>query len=399
MKHFVPKTISVLLFGISFIPIHGKAQCTCSGGDAPTPIEHLVTLDTTAASSSILTFPQFDPSIGTLSCITLHDTVSIVSTLGIRNLDPADKNYTFRLTITTSLAGATIASPSMSRNNFFDKTYGPSLLGAFGTPTDSITYGPDTLYNNYPSLTVNTTTMGPYLGTGNVQFEYEIGGGVASLAGGINFNSSVRTRTWGTFKLTYYWCPSEILAANIKNFAAVKKDNAVQLKWQVENEEAGNRYEILVSKDGRAYTSIGRANTLVPEGDALAAYNYFYALNQTVNGKLFFRVRQTNSAGKVSYSPIRAVNMDELGGGSFGIYPNPVRRNVSLQFDRELKGNYKVEIINQVGQVVFSRHMHLDNQPTIQLALNNPPAAGIYFVRVKSTETNQLFTNKLVVQQ
>lgn len=397
MKQFIHKS-ALLLSLLTATCLATKAQCLCAQGETPTAIEHLVLLDTTATSSTILTFPKFDPSIGTLSCVTLHDTISIVSTLGIRNIDPDEKTYRFRLTITTALYGATIASPAMSRDNFFDQVYGPNLLGAGGSPTDSITYGPDTLYDNFPSYTVNTSNLVPFMGLGNVQFEYEIGGGVASLGGGINFNSSVRTKTWGAFKLTYYWCPQGALASAIKNFSAVKKDNLVKLGWQVDNEEKAGNYEILVSTDGRKFVTAGRvANGQANDGNS-TLYNYQYALSQS-GGKLYFRIKQTDASGKAKFSAIRTVSLTENNNGSFGIYPNPVVRNVSLQFDRELKGNYKIELVNLLGQAIYNRTMQLNNQSQIQLQLNNPPAAGIYYVRVKSTETNQMFTNKLVIQR
>lgn len=366
----------------------------CDEGQAPTPIEHIFKLDTTTASATVLSFPKFDPSIGTLSCISLHDTISIVSTLGIRNLDPADKTYRFRLTVNTSVTGP---GGNSYRDNFVDKLYGPDLLGASGSATDSIVYGPDTIFDNVISYS-SPSNIGDFLGTGNVNLVYEIGGGVTSLAGGINFNSSVRTRTWGVFKLTYYWCPALILAANIKNFSATPANGRINLSWLVENEETNNTYELQMSTNGRQFRPVNKFHARETVEGA-AAYEYQYLPQQALNGKIYFRVKQVNAEGKATYSVVRFVDAGTATKpGSVTIYPNPVRRQVSMQFGKTLNGNYKIELFNLTGQVVYRRIHRMNNTNSIVFDIPGTPA-GIYFLRARNTQDNETFTGKLTVQQ
>jgi hypothetical protein len=396
MKQFILKTIpGLLLLFAMCMPFRGSAQCMCDVGVPATPVEHIFTLDTTTASATTLVFPRFNPAIGTLSCITLHDTISIISLLGIRNLDPADKTYRFRLTVNTTVIGP-VPMNELYRDNFEDRVYGPDLLGAMGSGTDSIVYGPDTVFDNVTSIS-NIPDVAAYMGAGNVSLTYEIGGGVSSLAGGINFNSSVRTRTWGSFRLTYYWCPTIILAANIKNFSAIKDNNRVNLSWQIENEEADNKYELQMSRNGRQFQPIGKFNAnLAPE--ASASYQYQYLPEQAINGKIYFRLKQTNSAGKTTYSVVRFVEASQEGkAGTVTIYPNPVRGQVSMQFGKTLNGNYKVELISLTGQVVYQRMHRMNNTNSILFDIPGTPA-GIYYLRASNTQGNETFTSKLTVQ-
>ena len=107
---------------------------------------------------------KFDPALGTLTCVTLDDTISIASTTGIRNYDSAETEYIFDLSVNTKVEG-----PSLSRINSKSTEYGPDLLGAIGSATDTVNYGPDSLYNNWASTKTNTSNMTPYLGaTGTV---------------------------------------------------------------------------------------------------------------------------------------------------------------------------------------------------------------------------------------
>lgn len=396
MKQIILKTIpGLLLLFVMMKPNRGRAQCLCEGGVASTPIEHVFRLDTTSSSTNNLVFPRFDPSIGTLSCVTLHDTVSIVSLLGIRNIATEDVSYRFRLTVTTSINGPAPTNV-LYHDDFNDRTYGPSLLGAAGSATDSIVYGPDTIFNNVTAVN-NIPNVVAFLGAGNVSLSYTIGGGVASLAGGMNFNSSVRTRTWGTFKLTYYWCPAGILAANIKSFAAVKDNNRVNLSWQVVNEEANNIYELQVSSNGRQFNTIKTFNAgNAPDG--FADYKYQYLQEQAMSGKIYFRVKQTNTSGKATYSVVRFVDANQtVKPGGATVYPNPVRGQVSVQFGKTLNGDYKVELVNLTGQVVYQRIHRMNNINSILFDIPGTPA-GIYYLRARNTQGNETFTSKLTVQ-
>jgi murein DD-endopeptidase MepM/ murein hydrolase activator NlpD len=394
MKQVILKTIpGLLLLFVICTPHQGSAQCLCDEGQPSTPIEHIFKLDTTTASATTLIFPRFNASIGTLQCITLHDTISIVSVLGIRNLDPADKTYRFRLTVNTGVTGPNGAA---YRDNFADRIYGPDLLGAAGSPTDSVSYGPDTVFDNVSSFS-NVANVADFLGIGNVNLTYEIGGGVTSLAGGINFNSSVRTRTWGAFKLTYYWCPAILLAANIKSFSAIRNESRINLSWLVENEETKNTYELQMSRNGRQFQAISKFNA-AQAAEGAANYQFELLSDLAMSGKVYFRVKQIDAGGKPTYSVVRFVEAaQQPKPNKVTIYPNPAKGKVSMQFGKLLNGNYKVELINLTGQVVYQQFHRMNNTNSILFDIPGTPA-GIYYLRASNTQGNETFTSKLTVQ-
>jgi hypothetical protein len=91
--------------------------------------------------------------------------------------------------------------------------------------------------------------------------------------------------------------------------------------------------------------------------------------------------------------------MQQHTGGNMDIYPNPVVRKAGLQFDRELKGPFTIQLINLAGQVVYNRLVRLNNQSAIQVDLPNPPPPGIYYLQVTSNETRQAYGKKLLIQR
>lgn len=394
MKHnfyTLPYVFTFLMAAL--IPDKMAAQCNCEDGSPATPITYTVKMDSSTLAKVKLTFPKFDPSIGSLACIVLKDTTSGVSTTHVRNLAPQNVEYKFRLTISTGLTG-----PGFSVDDAFDKIYGPDTLRKYTTPGDSIQYGPDSIFQGISHTAFNNWDVVPYMGTGTIDLEYEISGGLVSLKGGLNYENQITTYTWGLFNLTYYWCPNSLLARNISHFTAIKKDHNIQLHWSVDNEEATNIYEIQISDDGRHFVRVGQTTSQYAGKGATAEYNYEHLLKQAAAGKYYFRIQQKDLQGKTSYSPIRVVNVEENGAAGVMIYPNPVQRKVSLQFDRVLNSQFAVDIINAGGQVLLQRIIKANNTSLLQFELTRPLSPGVYYLRARDMATQQTWLNKLLIQ-
>jgi hypothetical protein len=116
------------------------------------------------------------------------------------------------------------------------------------------------------------------------------------------------------------------------------------------------------------------------------------------SGNLYFRIKQTDAQGKITFSAIRTVNMNENAAAEFVIYPNPVERKISMQFDRSLTGNYIVEISNVAGQKVYNRTLTLNSNNNVQFELANRPPGGMYYIKMTDTKTRLSYSNKLIMR-
>ncbi len=272
------------------------AQCTCSGGVPATPVDYYLTFGPTNNASTAVSFPQFNPSIGTLACLSLKDSISGISTTSVLNKAPDSTLYEFILTVGNAINGP--AGGGISILQPFTRIYGPDSLAPLGVPGDTINaYGPDTIFNNATGFSSSTNT-GPYLGTGNIAFTYTLSGGVNSLEGGLNYQAGPTTVYWGEFHLTYYWCPALALATTIQDFTAIPDANGLMLQWLTNNQQPNTSYEIQISTDGKTFSNLGST-----EGDASATgtsskYEYQYNADPANMGKLYFRIEQTDATGK-----------------------------------------------------------------------------------------------------
>src|SRR5258708_5225834 len=228
-----------------------------------TPVSFYASFPSTNANSTTVSLPKFNPAIGTLSCLSFEDTVSGITTTPVKNIGSTSTIFKFLLTVADDLEGP--AGGGISITNNYAKAYGPDTLTAIGNPGDTVTYGPDALIDNEIGFASTNTGLAPYLGAGNVNFTYSLSGGLVSLKGGLNYTDSIKTNYWGSFKLTYYWCPATILSTTITDFTATPSNGAVDLQWLTTNQQPNTQYEIQISKDGKGFYPVGQA-----EGDASA---------------------------------------------------------------------------------------------------------------------------------
>lgn len=373
------------------------SQCLCPDGEPINTLVHTQTFDSITAINTSIDFPKFDPSIGTLYCFQLASTVTTVTNLHLYNFESVNQIYqleSFRRSQFTGPGGffTSVTSPI--------KNYGPYDLAPadpIGT-ADEVHIGPDTMFNSRYNSTNFSSSLSQYMGSGNVTFTYLNTSTTTLTQGSSNMDLIVRGYTRLTATITYNWCPMALLATNIKNFTAYKKDKIVALKWLTENTSPGTKYEIQFSGNGSNFTKIGEIDPKDISGNA-TQHEFQYGATNLAYGKTFFRIKQTDANGKVSYSAIRIVNIAEASAAEFIVYPNPVSRKVSMQFDRNMNGNYIVEVTSFAGQVVYKRNVQLHNNNNLQFEFSNPPPSGIYYLKITDSKTKLSNSNKLFIQR
>jgi hypothetical protein len=375
--------------------LHGttvQAQCLCSGGIPATAIDQSITISPTTASTLNFTFQQFDPSIGTLSCVSLHDTITGNSVTGAGNTGPDSTAFLFQLTLTNKLSG-----PGITITHVYNALHGYDTLAPFGQPGDTITYGPENIITN-PNGFGSTGGNAAYLGMGTVNFTYNINGGMITLDGGSNYKSSVTTVIGGTLKLTYYWCSAAPLGTAISNFAVFKQNGTISLQWLGTNDQKDIVYEIEYSQEGEKWQTAGT----IPAGSApagtVAQYQYQYNPSKTNVGAIYFRIKRIDPEGNYVYSIVKMVNLqqeDQRPG--IQVYPNPVSRNIMVQFDEPQQGNFNLELVNCTGQIIQRKQVQLSGASVTNLDLSAKPPSGIYFLRAVDQSNKHQFLTKVIV--
>ncbi|MEP7280197.1 MAG: T9SS type A sorting domain-containing protein [Bacteroidota bacterium] len=397
-----------LLFAVIlqlYLPGSLHAQCLCAGGVPAGIVTQSVTIPPTTTSNLVFNFQQFDPTVGTLSCMNFTNTVSGISYTGARNTGIGNDTtggvmhidstaFLFSLSLNSKITG-----PGINVTRPFNTMYGYDNLKGIdtttGTPGDTITYGPTDFISN-PTTSVSLGGNAAYIGVGTVGFTYAINGGMITLDGGANYKSSVSTIIGGTIDLTYYYCPLALLASGLQNFSAHKKDNNIELKWDAKNAVETDLFDIEYSTDGKNFVSIGKITA--NNNSTVGSYTFNYALGAGTTGYAYFRIKQTGADNKPGFSPVQKINLNDRTTAGLSIYPNPAVTGITLNFDHPLNGDYSIELVNPAGQSVISKKVKLTGSSTIPLNWISKPAPGVYFTRVTNTSSMEQRIVRVVVQ-
>ena len=160
------------------------------------------------------------------------------------------------------------------------------------------------------------------------------------------------------------------------NFTAVKNGSAVVLDWQTETELNNDYFVVEKSKNGIDFTAV---NIVDGAGNSQSTLNYQTTDHSPYNGISYYRLKQTDFDGKVSYSRIEAVNFSDH--KNITIYPNPGTGIFNIQ---GLNAETDISVENPLGQVVLVKKVFPDFS---EIDLSSQPS-GVYFVKVNDGSTS-----------
>ena len=187
------------------------------------PVIKIAYLDTLIGSGNAfnsISFPKFDPTLGTLTQVNISLQISILYNFQLKNGESVPiNNYRVRVTRDDEISSASLL------NNFFNnysKTYGTYKLnasdGIAGCGPDFISVGPSFVMNRQ-TVTQTIYNTADFLGQGNVDFDYSTTT-YSAVLGSVNNNFNSEATDTVVFKLEYVLCPSWFLKAELGEFSA-----------------------------------------------------------------------------------------------------------------------------------------------------------------------------------
>lgn len=395
MKQCYLKSIAIVAITalLAYLPNKSLSQCSCSGGTTPDSIVQNQLLDPVSAVITSIKFQKFDPAIGTLNCFKLSSRVTTILNIDLFNKENFAVDY-----LLESFRRSNFIGPGGFFSNLSSppKTYGPYNLKGFDgavSDSDEVHIGPDTVFSDVYQEKISTSTAA-YTGSGTFDMNYLNTSTNTLLLGSSNYDLQVRSNTKLDVTLKYYYCPNAILASNIKNFSAAKKDGLIALNWLATNAQTIKGFIIEMSSDGKTFTAIAQLTGNRQDNDA---YTFEYIPEKTTKN-VYFRIKQTDDKGKSEYSAIRVVSMNTNAPMSISTYPNPATNGVTVNFDRIINGSYQAELVNMAGQVVYNMQSKVVNSNVLPLVWSKKPNSGLYVVRVTNKATSEQQVIRLTIQ-
>lgn len=164
------------------------------------------------------------------------------------------------------------------------------------------------------------------------------------------------------------------LAISLTSFGAVCIDNAIKLKWAIQNDQDIVKYEIEKSFTGLIFTPIG---TVDAKGASLLT-NYAFLDTDPIVGTNYYRMRVYHKNTAVNVSSIMRIYFGKVGNTIF-IYPNPSAAELSVRFAAVNKGHYQMSVLGNNGQRILTTSVEHDGlDKTLKIAMPASLPKGVY---------------------
>ena len=374
-----------------------RISAQCPFGGTLKSVQYTTTLAASGGNIYNTNLPQFNPSPGgyTLLSAVLSATALTQAIVKYTNIDPSNpQDFTpsiFRRD-KLFLGGGTVAAPPLAEYD-----YPETILTTAGSAGDNILYPSTTIFDNALlfSSTINNAGLltSIYQGAGTIPMQYTSTFFATNfIPTGVNVNTQLTDQI--KLSVTYNYCDPTVLASNILSFTASRiNSQTVNLNWEIANEQPGRKYYIEVSSGGQDFATVSSQPSTASVGPA--DYNYAYSISPSATGALYFRIRQVDQDGTMTWSDVRIINLDGNGNQAFSIYPNPPSDYINLTLPGASK-DWQVDIISASGALVFRDYYR--NSNLVRVSFGRRLSAGTYFVRATSPKTGQQYSGSFLMR-
>ncbi len=207
--------------------------------------------------------------------------------------------------------------------------------------------------------------------------------------------SDAKSAAANRFRIVFKQVSAGPLPVTYKSVKAYKQANNIAVEWTVENEINISKYEVEKSEDGVSFTKV---NVTIATGANRNSTTYTWLDTKPLSGNNFYRIRSVSPDGSIEYSNVVLVKMGNAPSG-ISVYPNPVVNGIiGAEFKNMPSGVYRINLINQLGQTVFSKTInHAAGSSLQNIQPDNKLAAGIYQMEVTAPD-HQSNPIKVIVQ-
>lgn len=152
-----------------------------------------------------------------------------------------------------------------------------------------------------------------------------------------------------------------------------RTNSTVTINWNTASEENSDYFIVERSTDLIRFSEVGR---VAAKGRA-ADYSLLHLRPE--KGMNYYRLRQVDKDGHITYSKVVSMNLDKV--FTVSVSPNPSKGSLTVKVDGSTSDKRLVQVIDMAGNSVYNRE-HTGNNITLDLSAL---PAGSYIIRVGDT--------------
>lgn len=149
------------------------------------------------------------------------------------------------------------------------------------------------------------------------------------------------------------------LPVELTAFSAEQQGQSALLRWATASERNSAYFEVQSSPDGQQFTRLAR---LTGQGNTTQAHTYSWAdlgWARYAAGVVYYRLKQVDTDGASTYSPVRTLVSKVVAASQFQVYPNPSQTVLGVQIAATQQGPATLRLTNALGQLLFEKQLVL----------------------------------------
>lgn len=184
------------------------------------------------------------------------------------------------------------------------------------------------------------------------------------------------------------------LPVELISFNGYAEEGYNLLKWTTAVEINNDYFEIEKSIDGVLFHKLAEVGG---SGNSNVIKNYEYKELNPYLGITYYRLKQIDYNGTMSYSSIVAVK--QTLGAEVSIYPNPTFGRVKMNFVSKDNGIYKV-IVSDISKVIYEQSFVVSKgNKIVDLNYFKDLAKGFYIIQIVDENNNTIIKTEKIVKQ
>lgn len=187
-----------------------------------------------------------------------------------------------------------------------------------------------------------------------------------------------------------------VLPIELLSFTAtLNAKNEVVLDWVTASEKDNSYFEVQRSQDGKTFNSIKKVNS---KGDSSTRTSYQSLDKNPWMGISYYRLKQFDYLGKVSYSEIQSIKIVPKSIKNIKVYPNPAIYDANVVFTILKDSWMNIAIYNTQGILVEKDQFFAKTGFNKKSYNVQHLPKGMYVIKVEAQDLNYQTSLKLNVQ-
>ena len=172
-----------------------------------------------------------------------------------------------------------------------------------------------------------------------------------------------------------------------QSFDATLIGSRVKLDWVTASEQNNEYFTVERSQNGTDWTTVEKVKGA---GNSDGALSYTAFDEAPLSGTSFYRIRQTDIDGKISYTDTRVIKNSSAAKNSISVFPVPNAGNSITISGIQANGHHELTVLNSGGAPIYNAKLKRNQ---VELPVLKP---GLYFIKITDRVTGEASTQRYV---